>query len=124
MFSGRTLLIISQYISADFILVVTLTEAKISTMPGLRVPVFSHPIGTVPILSTFMEPLERYRQRSANQPSWRQSAIHRLEQYGSTSSDVFMGHFPSLEHRNFSTGLYFKHKSEQMLLHVVLKSQW
>lgn len=90
----------------DFILVVTLTGRKVSTMPGLKVPVFSLPTGTVPILSTFTKLLERCTQRLANQPSWMQGAIYSLEQYASTSTDIFMGHFPSLEQRDFSTWLY------------------
>lgn len=106
----------------DFILVVTLTGRKVSTMPGLRVPVFSLPTGKVPILSAFTKPWERCMQRLANQPSWMQGAIYSLEQYASTSTDVFMGHFPSLEQRNFSTWLYnFNQQSEQMLLCVPLK---
>lgn len=107
----------------DFILVVTLTGTKVSTMPGLRVPVFSLPTGTVPILSTLTKLLERCMKRLANQPSWIQDAIYSLEEYASTSTDIFMGQFPSLEQRNFSTWLYnFNQKSEQMLLCVLLKS--
>lgn len=107
----------------NFILVVTLTGRKVSTMPGLRVPVFSLPTGKVPILSTFTKPWERSMKRLSNLPSWMQGAIYSLEQYASTSTDIFMGHYPSLEQRNFSTWLYnFNQKSEQMLLCVLLKS--
>ncbi|VCW48609.1 unnamed protein product [Gulo gulo] len=45
----RASLKVSWCISTDFTSVVTLTGAKVTTIPGLRTTVSTHPRGTVPI---------------------------------------------------------------------------
>ena len=101
---GRAELNASWFISTEFTSVVTLTGAKVTTMPGLRTRLHAtHRDSTN--TTDFTAILERQVQGFVSWASWWQDATQSFKQGGSTGIAVLTGDFPLLEPWHVSTWL-------------------
>lgn len=87
------------HISTNFTKIVMVTDARATTLLGLRILGSTRPVGTAPIPPNFIDNMEGQAQKFVSWMSWWKDVktVQNYKQHGSTGTVIFTGDFPSPE---------------------------